>query len=639
MKTGKTSTRVFCICLILLLISCLLASALQTSFGKVVITKFSIPTDNGQYVTGLLFRPKEASSEHQVPVVITSHGYLNNNQMQDSTAIELSRRGIAVFAMDAYYHGDSSSSQYSYNDSSTQEGMGMIPLVEYVYSCLDWVDTSRIGITGHSMGGGITWNVARYYGRQVLAALEAAKDPASDGGAEITPEEQAAADALNKVAAAFPVSQIRASTEQAMSEIVCNFGANFGFYDEGAYRCANGDGDLHDAPEALILVNSVLPEGEKLTDEIEIGKLYGDASNGTLRVVYNPHEIHPWQHFSKASAGHIVEFFTTAFGIENPIPTSNQTWKLKEYANLLGLIALFVIIVPMADLLMRVPCFASLRAEKEPALLPAPKGKKGKAIFWGSWVFSWVVSWLSFMTVGKLDERWMPVVAARGNATWFPQTTTNFIMIWAVFNGLVGLLLFVLTYVLYGKKNGITPDMWGIKTTAKELIKTLLLAICVFTGVYLIVGAADYFFTTDFRIWTLDFRHFTADKLKVALMYWPLFFIFYGANSIMVNSSSRVGGMSEKWNIFLCALGNSLGCIIINLIQYTSVFSTGIPHWQADWLRPLVLLPMITQLFVAAYISRALFKKTGKVWLGAFVNTLIIVMMGVANTATFLPFI
>ena len=48
----------------------------------------------------------------------------------------------------------------------------------------------------------------------------------------------------------------------------------------------------------------------------------------------------------------------------------------------------------------------------------------------------------------------------------------------------------------------------------------------------------------------------------------------------------------------------------------------------------MVALPLIVLLFVAAYINRSLYKATGKVWLGAMVNTLIMLMIGVANTAT-----
>lgn len=631
----KKAVRLLCVAVALVLVSCIGASALQTDFGKVQVTKFSIPTGSGKWVSGTLFQPRSASAENKVPLVITSHGYLNNNQMQDITGIELSRRGIAVMAMDAYFHGDSSNTQYSYNDTSAVEGMGMIPLVEYAYTNLEYVDNSRIGVTGHSMGGSNTWNTARYYGRKYLEALEAAKDPASDGGAEITEEESSVIRAANKVAAAFPTSQIRAATPEAMAEIYCNFGANFGFYDEGAYRCVNGDGDMSDAPESAYIINSIFPQSEAL-DKIEIGKFYGDASDGTLRIVYNPKEIHPWQHFSVQSSAHMSEFFTTAFGMQNSIPLGNQLWLWKEIFNFLGLIGSFLAIVPLAALLLRVPVFSSLRSPVPPAL-PALTTSRSKAFFWGSWVLSWVISWLSFIPIGKLDQYIFPAVTARDVSPWFPQPTTNFILLWAVFNGIVGLLLFWLSYKFQGEKNGVSTKMWGIRTNLREFLLTLALAVCVFVGFYSFVMFSEYFFHTDFRLWTLDIRAFTADKLFVALQYWPFFFIFYAANSIAVNSANRLEGQKEWFNLLICGLGNSMGVIVLNVIQYGTVFTTGVPHWQADWLRPLVIVPLIVQLFVAAYLSRYLFKETGKVWLGAMVNCLIIVMMGVANTATFLP--
>ena len=348
-----------------------------------------------------------------------------------------------------------------------------------------------------------------------------------------------------------------------MAEIHCNFGANFGFYDEGAYRCVNGDGDMTDAPESAYIINSVLPADQAVTN-VEIGKFYGSASDGPLRVVYNPKEIHPWQHFSVQSSEHMSEFFTTAFGIQPSIPLNDQLWLWKELLNFLGLIGSFLAIVPMAALLLRVPVFATLRTPVPPAL-PALTTSQSKLFFWGSWVLSWVISWLSFMPVGKLDQYLFPAVTNRGTSAWFPQPTTNFILLWAVFNGLVGLLLFWLSYKFRGKDNGVDPKMWGIRTTLPEFVKTLALAFCVFIGFYSFVMFADYFFHTDFRIWTLDIRAFTANKFLIALQYWPFFFIFYAANSIAVNSANRVEGQKEGFNLFICGLGNSMGVIILNL--------------------------------------------------------------------------
>lgn len=52
----------------------------------------------------------------------------------------------------------------------------------------------------------------------------------------------------------------------------------------------------------------------------------------------------------------------------------------------------------------------------------------------------------------------------------------------------------------------------------------------------------------------------------------------------------------------------------------------------------MVLLPFMVLLFAAAMISRSLYKLTGNIWLGAMVNTLIITMIVVANTATLVSF-
>lgn len=634
----KTAVRLLCVAIALVLVSCIGASALQTDFGRVRVTKFSIPTGSGKWISGTLFQPKSASVENKIPLVITSHGYLNNNQMQDITGIELSRRGIAVMAMDAYFHGDSSANDTDVFHSMDTDGLGMISLVEYAYYNLDYVDNNRIGVMGHSMGGGSTWSTLTYYGSQQDSALEAAKEPDSDGGIAITPTEEAFAKALNKVAAGFPTSAATMASEEVFQHIHANVGINFGYYDEGAVGMRRAYGDMAgDCYESLSTINSIMPYDSKVAN-VEVGRFYGDAKNGTLRIIYNPKEIHPWQHFSVQSAAYTAEFFTTAFEMQNPIPLENQLWLWKEIFNFIGLIGSFLAIVPLAVLLLRVPIFSNLRGSVPPAL-PALSTPQSKIVFWGSWTLSWLVSWLLFLPVTGLDIYLFPGPVSMSFAKWFPQHTTNFIMLWAVFNGLVGLLLFWLSYKLQGEKNGVSPKMWGIRTNLREFLKTLALAVCVFIGFYSFVMFSEYFFHTDFRIWTLDIRAFTADKLFVAFQYWPFFFIFYAANSILVNSANRLEGQKEWFNLLVCGLGNCLGIIIMNLIQYGTLFATGVTFTEPgmSWLYVLVTIPMIPQLFVAVYISRYLFKETGKVWLGAMVNCLILVMMSVANTCTMIP--
>lgn len=483
------------------------------------------------------------------------------------------------------------------------------------------------------MGGMAVWCTLMYYGAQYNQAIEAAKAEDSDGGTRITAAEAEAADAVNKVAAGFPTSFIQFSTEDNFKSIHANVGINYGKYDEGAYELSKGFGDLSgDAPEALAAVNSVFDDSEK-TDNAEIGKFYGNAENKTLRVIYNPPQIHPWQHFSKGSAAFAVQFFETAFSMDSGLSPENQIWFIKELFNLAGLIGALASIIPMGLLLLELPVFKSLKGSA-PAPILSLKGRAEKIRFWGLWAVSWIVSGAFFFPVSKLDKVFFPGQTAYEPSDIFPQPSTNFILLWALFNAAVGFLIFIAALKHYKKENGVRPDMSDLKIGAAGFGKTLGLAVCVFTGFYLLVFLSEYFFKTDFRFWVLGICTFTSDKLLILLQYIPFYFIYYFMLSVINNKVSRAGGQRESVNVLLCGLSNVLGIAVINLLQYIKLFSTGISLFQEDRLYPMVVIPLIVWLFAAAYIGRKFYRATGKVWLGAMVNCMIILMIGIANTAT-----
>jgi len=255
----KSIRRLLVVSVFMIIVSVCFSSLLQTSFGKTEIIDFRIPTENGQWLSGQIYKPKDSSSDNKVPLVITEHGYLNNRHMQNINAIELSRRSIAVMTFDAYYHGKSSSASQPVMEAVAANGVGMIPLVEFAYKNLDYIDNARIGVMGHSMGGMSTWLTLMYYGSQYYAALEEAKAPDSEGGEEVTDSELKYANSLNKVTAGLPIGNIRLSSEEVFSQIHANFGLIYGQFDEGNYDLSQGNGDLsNNAPEGLVAINSIL---------------------------------------------------------------------------------------------------------------------------------------------------------------------------------------------------------------------------------------------------------------------------------------------------------------------------------------------------------------------------------------------
>lgn len=630
-KQRKRAVRLLCIAIILALISCIGASALQSSNGAVEISDIKIPTDNGKWITGMLYRPKTATAESPAPMVIVCHGYLNNSEMLDSISIELSKRGMSVISMDAYYHGNSSGTDVDVISSCMADGTGMIPVVEYVYNNLNYVDKERIGVFGHSMGGMNVWMTCINYGGQYYGALAAAADPASDGGEEVTEAELTAARNCNKVSAGLASGFIALANEQMCSLLHCNFGINYSFFDEG--NAVTGDMSGARA-ESLALINSIM--GDSPVSNAEIDRYYGTPEDGTMRVVFNPRITHETQHFSKEAIRQDIDFFVKAFGMENTLASSSQTWLTKEFFNAIGMIGCLLAIVPIGTLLVDTPAFASLRHEV-PEALPAPKDRKQKIFFWGGWVLSWVISWLTFMPLTTLDTKLFPQTASMAPVSFFPQQTQNNIMIWAVFNGFVGLILYFISKKQNMKGEGYKSEMLGTKISFAEMLKTIALALCIFACFYLFVFGAKFFFNTDYRFYTIAICDFTADKLLVALEYIPFYFIFFAANALLTNGVNRVAGQNESLNVFLCGLGNALGVLLVNLLQYIKLFSTGTAMYVDARLYPMAAIPLILFLFVAAYVNRGLFKATGRVWLGAFVNTFIIVMISVANTATLIP--
>ena len=98
-KAGPAGNRSLWILLALLVISSLGASLVQTSFGDIRVQSIKIPTQNGQWVVGDLFRPISATSDNRAPLVVVVPGFQRSKESLSNIAIELARRGIVALSM------------------------------------------------------------------------------------------------------------------------------------------------------------------------------------------------------------------------------------------------------------------------------------------------------------------------------------------------------------------------------------------------------------------------------------------------------------------------------------------------------------------------------------------------------------
>ena len=614
----KGSKVQLCLSLVLCLISIIFAGALQTDWGKIEMSEISLETQAGT-LTGYLFRPENASAENPVPAVVASHGYLNNREMQDCNYIELARRGYVVIAMNAYAHGDSDVAKEAYADTPEVQSGGMIEFVRYL-ATLPYVDKTQIGVTGHSMGGGYTVTTMHYFTGLENEALEKG----------MAPEE---AHALNLVNTGVVVGNYPGIIVTENKPFLCSFAVIEAKFDEFFYSSSL---EVLTSQSTQTIIS--LQTGEKFTGAAEEGKFYTNKETGRSVAFYNPPQFHATNHFSTTVVGYLVTAFDHSMPAPNPIPANQQVWLFKEIFNLIGLIGMFLFIVPFTELMMTTKFFGELKAAS-PALLPQNTNMKQ---YVRSNVIAGVV--ITILTVPFLLLGYLLLI----NPIW-PQDTTGGVGLWCVISGLIGLIV---VRKGFGKKFKGCGEELHVKIGWRKFGKTVLLAMIVCGVTYALVFAADFINQTDFRIWSFDIRIFSANKVWVMVKYLPFFAVYYVINALAVSRSS-FENWSEGKQMIVTALFNMMAPALILIITYVPTIFLGKTTWvallgnatgvlallpSAMALIPILMIPFVPILAIAAFIGVKLYRRTNSIWPAALINTLMITMITVANTSFSFPY-
>ena len=608
----KASKKLLLISLLVVFFSSFIASQIQTSGGRVDVRDIKIPTHNGQWVVADLFKPRTATSENPAPLVVVIPGFQRSKEALSNIAIELSRRGVVVILIDPYAQGFSSASMS--RRAATTEGYGMFAVVDYAASSsnLNYIDRSRIGATGHSAGGNAAIRGANYFGQEAISSGQPSK--------------------LHSV---FVSGYVLTLTDKVLRDVRSNVGVSYAFYDEGAYRNELKNGDMRKAPEALRTVNSGFGPGEAAIEEVELGRYYGDKDQRTLRVVYNEMVLHPFQPYITEATANQLEYFERVFEIETDISTQNQVWYWKELLGLISLIAALVAVVPMGRLLLEIPYFKPLVHPVPPAL-SRPKGK-GKLLFWSMFTVGALIACFTYIPMAELSQKLFVAASTRQQTWFFPQRMNNAVMLWAVLNGSVGYLMFWLSYRFFGKKHGVSPRSWGAGTSRSELLRTFMLAFALFLFFFLTLFAIYYFLHVDYRFLFMGVRTFQPPLLVLLAMYVPFFFIFLLSNSLRINGAMRFEGEKQWKSLLLGGFANSLGLMLIVLVQYLTFAMTGTVYWTDGWLYVNLLFAVVPMMFVLPYFNRYFFNMTGRIYLGPMTTGLIFIMILISNTVIYLP--
>ena len=539
-----------------------LAHSVQTTNG-VTIRDVRFAGDGIQQ-SALIYVPPGATAAHPAPAVLVSHGYINTREMQSPFAIELSRRGYVVMAMDMAGHG------YSGGAVGQQKDLGGPAALRYLQS-LPYVDKTQIGLEGHSMGGVPVMSAAASQPDGYKAVVLEGSTPAFLGAA----------------------SPARPN----------NLAVVFGQFDEFAAL-------MWGVPKgSLIATSPKLAKAFGVEGPVSVGKIYGAIPDGSARVLENPPVTHPWEHFSRAGVGGAVDWFQkTLPGVASGRAPGDQIWLWKEVGTGVALAGFVLLLLGVFEVLVTLPLFAGVAHPAE----PVAERRGGK--WWLAALLTAAVPALTFYPLMKLGQVFFPMQL-------FPQYVQNQLLFWALANALITLAL---SFVLRGGKPAFTTR-W---------LPSAGIAVATIAVGYLSLVLVDAVFKVDYRFWVLGLKPLDARHAVMAIPYFVLWAVFFLVALRALAANLAVKGEGFWMQLSMWKIAMALGFAVLLVLQYATLFSTGLLFTPKEPLNTIVAIQFVPLLGIVGVIAALTYRRTNSYVPGALICALLMSWYVTAGTAT-----
>ncbi len=570
------------VALVLIVGGGLLAYFIQTS-GGVAVRDVRVVWSNGKLMSALLYVPKGATKATPAPGIVALHGYINSRETQDGFAIEFARRGYVVLAPDQSGHGFTDPPAFI-------NGFGGIPALEYLRS-LDIVDKENIGMEGHSMGGWASLKAAEANPTGYRSIVLEGSSTGTFGAPEGT--------------ATFPRNML----------------VVYDKYDEFSDL-------MWGSPIAKNIVSTdKLKKAFGTTETVEVGKLYGSIEQGTARKLLMPTIEHPMLHISRTAIGDAVAWMQATLKGGKNIPPYNQIWRWKEIGTLIAMIGMVLFLLAIGGYLLKTNYFKGLNEAPAPAK---------PATGWGWWVGAVITVVLPIPVY-----LWAWKFNAKGIAKasrLLPQTITTTIMFWAVAVGALSLVLLLLWHFLANRKKGGSFAAYGFTWKGKGLQlgkvgKSFLLALIAVVAAYLTLAFSAWAFTTDYRIWVFAIKPMTLLQFGIFLRYLIPFAFYFLIIGMVIHGELRRD--AAPWAQTVVNILLLIGAYIwFLLLQYIPLFSGKTMFLAPLHLPTIVMFQYIPIFIIVGLISTYFYRKTGHIFVGSFINSLLITWIVVAGQAT-----
>ncbi len=608
-KRKSTYLRAFLVMLVVTIILSLANWGVITGFGNVRITNVAIVGDDGKEFTALMYVPDGVNNNNPAPLYICYHGYSGNARNHESWSMEYARRGFVVLSIDNFGSGDGEMSETkppADMDPQAARGLGAmdnakIPdaFAKYL-TTLKIVDKENIVMGGHSMGATsvvtAATTVLNEYGIKVKAFILA--DPMLFAQYKVGP--------TNVLWMWGTADKLR--TEQA---------------------------DLETAYTHFKNMGAVLPEDTKA---VETGKTYTSADGSTIyEHVFVQNQIHEAAFINKTSIGTQIDFVQKVIDAPNPIPGNSQIWLWKDIIGFVGMLSFVGMLLITAMMLMeQIPALSSVRQE-----LPRNVGLRGKG-FAISVCAALFVPVLALYTGCFGIQKLFGAVSAYSNTEYgiFRLRFTNIGVSVVIVLTVIGAAFLCLYLATDGKKQKVDIHDLGLVGPGKKKIdwtligKSFVVAVLTLFIGYAYLALQKSILRTDFYSLFFGIKQIPSRKFIYFVPYIIIWAVCFLISSISHNVERRMPDSGNpkkdliKAMIFNGVL-NMFAVLVMVLIEnamqvHNGAGVYGLPTWGTDITR---LWGMPLGLFFAGAGNTYCFRKTGTIWLGAFLMGILVSLM------------
>lgn len=672
LETKRGSMRLLILFLALLLLCGFGARIISSAGGSVKISRVTLDA-RGATIDADLYYPAGTSDENKLPAILVAHGAGVGNGVLKGFAEELARRGFVVLNVNAYGMGlseaplsdESGIGAEVYQRLGTPHGM--LDALDFVRS-LNFVDQTRIGMVGHSLGsiricyaamedcGYYTLNdqlvniLHNTFGQQ-FTAREITQNADELAAPRLNEEQLAYYEELRADCVERFNTRIRSvclvgyspntndllqlqTVEVAGHEVTRNCQVNAGMI-AGAYDETHRNFYSQDPTRASWYTgaeNAQLEMWYSLDDIAQASTMLGQfgalsvAEDEALRTavetrtarvcMLNP-ESHSKNFFSRDSAADVVKYLEQTLNYNRgdltsattvPLNASNIVFTGRELLNFGAMIFMVCAVIAAAGVLVRGSFFA-------PCVAPRCEGRTGanKLEYWVFGALSIAIGFFAIWKVNGLFVPALPYVSFLPVQSWW--LTGLFIALLAA-----GSALLLLVFWLKDHKGG---DLDGfkalhVKMRVSAVLKTILLALLLLAFAYLTLLVSEYLFNEDYRLWMAVFGEMKVEQWQYVLRYGLLMLPFFLLIAASTNYVVR-----KDWPAWLDTLVtvvlNSAGIALCCLVNYVIMSRTGSP-----WNSFISTYQMVVIVPLTVYITRKTYRLTNSIWLGSAINALLI---------------